>query len=419
MDKLVIVMASDKNFVVPTKVAIYSMVMSTPDVFFDIHILCNDKLDVVSRGEFNKLAKELLRVKIYYEEIDDSQILGARTMGTISLASYYRLYIPQFVSESKCLYIDGDVVINTDLREVYNTDLTGYYVAGVRDCGVQIGLKESWEWMPKIDVPDFHKYINAGFLLFNLDKIRKDNIQEKFVQAIGNGYRYMDQDILNMYCYGKILTLPIRYNLFSDYYEHLDKMIGTDYSTEELTNIEKGLLVHYAGVFKPWYCRRLKANQLWWNIAEKILTSEELEKNKKNAEEFERISDWSTVWNRIKEEKEIVIFGYAEGGRRLESLLVDSNPGFEIVFADNDSKKQGETYHGKQILSAEDAVDKYKNAYWIISSQLAYVTIKKQLLELGIREEKIGRFIYKNELYYTNLSEENLKYEMELLKISL
>lgn len=418
MDKLVIVMTSDKNYVAPTKVAIYSMVMSTPDTFFDIHILCNKNLDANSRENFLKLEKQLGRIKMFYDEIDDSEILAARRLGNISLASYYRLYIGSILKESRCLFIDGDVVVNTDLREVYHTDLTGYYIAGVRDCVVQARMYDSWEWMPKIDLPDYHEYINAGFILFNLEKIREDELEEKFIQAIGDGYRYMDQDILNKYCYGKILNLPIRYNLFSDYYEHIDKMVGTDYSEKELEDIEKGLLIHYPGVFKPWYCRRLKANQLWWDIAENILSNDELEKYRKSAEEFELLSDWSTVWNNIKEEKEIVIFGYSEGGRKLEDLLESSNRDFDILFADNDKKKQGCTYHDKKVFSAKDAIEKYKNAYWIISSQLAYIPIKKQLLELGISEEKICRFIYKNDIYYTNLDEESLKYEMEILRIN-
>ena len=416
MEKLVIVMTSDKNYVSPTKVAIYSMVKSTPDVFFDIHILCNDRLDSDSRTEFNKLADDLQRVEMFYEEIDDSQIAEAKTLGGISIASYYRLYISRFIKESKCLFIDGDVVINADLREVYRTDLTGYYMAGVRDCGVQARKKEGWEWMPKIDAPDYSEYINAGFILFNLDKIREDNLEEKFVGAIKDGYRYMDQDILNKFCYGKIKNLPLRYNLFSEFYGRIDKMGETDYTKEEMIDSENWGMIHYPGVFKPWFCRRLKANQIWWKIAREVLMESELEKYERSALEFERVGDWTSIWGKIKNEKEIVIFGYSEGGRKLLDILERSGKNFEIVFADNDEKKHGHALDGRAVLSAQDAVEDHKEAYWIISSQLAHVAIKKQLMELGISEDRITRYVYKNDAYYEGLDEENYKYEMEILR---
>lgn len=416
MKKLVIVMTSDKNYVAPTKVAIYSMVQSTKDVFFDIHILCNDRLDAESRTEFDSLAKQLQRVKIVYEVIDDSQIAEAKTLGGISIASYYRLYISRFVKESKCLFIDGDVVINSDLKEIYDADLTGYYMAGVRDCGVQARMRDGWEWIPKIDVPDLKEYINAGFILFNLDKIREDNLEEEFIGAIQDGYRYMDQDILNKFCYGKIKNLPLRYNLFSEYYDRIDEMGVTDYTEEELVGVENWAMIHYPGVFKPWYCRRLKANQLWWSVAKKVLNSSELDKYVRSAEEYERVGDWTTIWEKIKYEKEIVIFGYSEGGRKLQELLENYPNRFEIAFADNDERKHGYTVDGKEILAARRAVEWHKKAYWIISSQLSHVVIKKQLIELGVDEDRIIRYIYKNDAYYEGLDEMSYKYEMEILR---
>lgn len=416
MEKMVIVMTSDNNYVVPTKVAIYSMLKSTPDVFFEIHILCNERLDADSRAEFERLAGQLHRMKIYYEEIDDSQIEEAKTLGNISIASYYRLYISRFIKESMCLFIDGDVVINTDLREVYKTDLAGYYIAGVRDCGVQARMNDGWEWIPKIDVPDLHEYINAGFILFNLDKIREDNLEEKFIGAIQDGYRYMDQDIINKFCYGKIKNLPLRYNLFSEYYGRIDKMGKTDYTEEELLDVEKRGVIHYPGVFKPWFCRRLKANQIWWNVAREILNDAELERYEKSAEEFEKVGDWTSIWEKIKNEKKIVIFGYSEGGKKLLDILEHSKNDFEIVFVDNDEKKHGYGVCGKKILSAKSAVEKYKEAFWIISSQLAHVVIKKQLIELGVDENRVVRYVYKNDAYYEGLDDKSYEYEMRILR---
>lgn len=416
MEKMVIAMTTDNNYIIPTKVAIYSMWKSTPAIYFEIHILCNDKLDNKNREKLVQLADRLNRMSIVFDEVKDKVLDGANTLGHIPVASYYRLFICRFFDSDRCLFIDGDMLINANLSDLYNINMEGYYIAGVRDCAVQSKNTAFANHEIELGIPDMHQYVNAGFMLFNLKKIREDNLDNLFVDAISNGYRYMDQDIINKFCYGKIKHLPLRYNLFGEFYGRLEKLNGTDFSKEEIEGAVNWAVLHYPGGYKPWICSRLKANQIWWMVAIEALSKKEYATCCKLVKEYERVSDWSYIYDKVNGYTNVVIFGYSQIGCELENRLRKTMPKISIVFADNDPNKQGLIHEGNEVLSAKEAVRECALSCWLISSQVAHSSIKQQLLELGIKKEQIVRYIYKTDAYYEGLDEENYKYEMKILE---
>ncbi len=416
MEKLVIVMTTDENYIVPTKVAIFSMLNSTPDVWFEIHILCDRNLDADGRSELCALADKLKRVKLVFDEVQDTDLNDAKTLGHIPIASYYRLYIAKMINEDRCLFLDGDIIVNADLREIYWTDLNGYYVAGVRDCAVQSKNLAFANHELELNIPNMCQYVNAGVMLFNLELIRKDCLDQQFICAIKNGYKYMDQDILNKYCYDRIKHFPLRFNLFAEFYDRLDKMGECDYSQEELQKVEQWGILHYPGSFKPWVCSRLKANQIWWKMARNVLSEDEYLKWWSGAKEQERLSDWTYILENVDTDRKVVIFGFSEVGFKVEAQLRDSVPEIAVEFADNDIKKQGLLHEGKTVLSAEEAVAYNQTSLWIIISHVAHDAIRKQLRHLGIESDKIIRYIYKPDAYYEGLDDANYEYEMRILR---
>ena len=95
-------------------------------------------------------------------------------------------------------------------------------------------------------------------MIFNLNKIREDELDIKMIDAIDAGYKYMDQDIINKLCYGKIKILPLRYDFFTEYYGGLSRQKLSGYSLEELDAAEqKTAVYHFVGIFKPWVCTRM------------------------------------------------------------------------------------------------------------------------------------------------------------------
>lgn len=104
--------------------------------------------------------------------------------------------IPQI--PDKILYLDIDMMIAKDISELYNTDISEYEYAAVRE-----------KYGSKIIRPD---YINAGMLLLNMKKIKETKLLEKARNLIKKRkLPFADQDAI-FWSTSKKLLLPRKYN---------------------------------------------------------------------------------------------------------------------------------------------------------------------------------------------------------------
>lgn len=413
MDKINIAMTTDENYILPTKVTISSILDAAErKVPYRFHILCSRKLDEGSRQKLIELERTYDFLNIIFHEIDGDELEHAVTTAHIPVASYYRLYMGRVIDEDRCLFVDGDMIIKEDLSTVYGMELEGCYAAGVRDMGVQSRIEEFSEYADYLGIDSMNEYVNAGFMLFDLKKIRDDGLEEAFVSAMSHGYKYMDQDIINKYCHGKIKLLPLRYDYFTEYDGSAE--CCQRYTDQELDGIDQLAVLHYTGFFKPWLCTRLRINRYWWNQAKKILKDEEYQKVLEQAHEFERKSDWSYIVSRAEKEKALVIFGFSEIGRNAADRLQTSGYSKIAAFADNNPDKHGMGYAGVSVLSAEDACFQFPNALWVISSQNGFSAIGRQLEALGVKKDRIIRYIFKDQTYYNRLDDTYREYELQM-----
>ena len=98
----------------------------------------------------------------------------------------------------KILYLDIDMMAADDIKKLYDVDVTDYEYAAVRE---KYGCIFIW--------PD---YINAGMLLFNMNKIRETKLLEKARDLIKNKRMlFADQDAIYRSTTKKLL-LPRIYN---------------------------------------------------------------------------------------------------------------------------------------------------------------------------------------------------------------
>lgn len=119
-----------------------------------------------------------------------------------------RLFFPKEIEEEKILYIDVDALVISDISELWNINLDNMYVAGTIDTNT---MKKGGLYLKYIDSND--PYINAGVLLMNLDLIRKDGIDNVFLDKLNNErYLYSDQDIINSSCKNHIHIFDPEFN---------------------------------------------------------------------------------------------------------------------------------------------------------------------------------------------------------------
>ena len=171
-------------------------------------------------------------------------------------ASYYtdfccgKMVLPEIVEEEKVLYLDTDTIVVKDISSIWDYDISDVYVAGVKDWGI-----EERGNIEELGING--KYINSGVILYNLKKIRNNNIQKKWFDFI-NKYDliFPDQDAINYVCTNKELYLPSMYNICDDV-------------TLDIENKKLAKIYHYAGIKEDWVVN-LRYAEEWYNVEEEF-----------------------------------------------------------------------------------------------------------------------------------------------------
>ena len=169
--------------------------------------------------------------------------------GAWPVAMWYRLMLPKLLPNNihRIIYADIDMVFFNDLIDVYELEMGDNVIAAVPT--------------------RTNKYINSGFLLMDIDKIRKEKIYDEWVKSSReHQYKNPDQDVLNYTLIGRILFLPLKYNFQLSHGSRIFKI----YSKLELDELEHNLVcLHYSDYMKPWAKKgeRPVFSEYWWKIA--------------------------------------------------------------------------------------------------------------------------------------------------------
>ena len=187
----------------------------------------------------------------------------------ISITTFYRLLAADLLPQEydKCIYLDVDLCICKDLSELYNIDIKDNYIAGVVSPTYYFNEEQHCK---RLNLPSMKKYVNAGMMIMNLKQIRNDNITQKFQELAKRNYDSQDQDVINVACYGKILTLPPKYNAMVLSLKGNNPLLRDLYTEQEIYEANNSpTIIHYANKFKPWNSIGVYKEKFWWNIAKK------------------------------------------------------------------------------------------------------------------------------------------------------
>ena len=212
-----------------------------------------------------------------------------------SHATYYRIISPIIFDIDRVIYLDGDTFIFKDLNEMYNLNFNDNYVLGILDFfsgGVDyLGIKSE-------------KYINAGVIMLNLEKIRNDNKIYNLINEIKNktALRGQDQSLINYVFYPKIGILPYKYVIFN----HLDEsdakfymnILRTQINLTELVNAINDPTIVHTSICWPKVWSKDTRMQSWFSACK--------QRNNCSCEKFHNL--WYYYANKTKYYKEILKF---------------------------------------------------------------------------------------------------------------
>ena len=256
--------SADENYFMPLYVAIYSLLLNKhKDDFYCVYIL--------DGGIKNKNKKRLCKLKnkfefnLFFVDINNTRFkdMPCPKNTHFTIATYYRFLLSSiFAKYGKIIYLDCDLIVKNSLFDLYNTDVSDYYFAAVKD----IFCKENALRL------SLNKYVNAGVLLVNLDKWRRDKIENKLFEYVSNFKEkilWVDQDVLNSVLQNGILYISEKWNLQSTVLAY------PDYKEKFYNGAEKSaIVIHYITNDKPWMYGSLQPfRQQWLDVCKKTCYS--------------------------------------------------------------------------------------------------------------------------------------------------
>lgn len=267
-NEIPLVIAFTENYFIPACVCLSSIFKHTSESN-RFHVIClvKENLSSDKQKEFAKISQE--RARFTYLNLK-GKIKDIYIDERYTEAASYRLLLPDLLVEyEKALYIDCDVVVRSDIASLYReTDVSNYYLAGVFEATLDFQEK----YLRQIGVTP-GEYINSGFLLMNLRKMREDNMVSQFLQASKVSYlQFPDQDVINMLCKNRILGLPPMYNSIRTYFlPQYKNCFLKYYSDMDWDDVDKYGTVHYTGG-KPWDSYTVKFD-VWWDYFSRLPAS--------------------------------------------------------------------------------------------------------------------------------------------------
>ncbi len=277
------------------------------------HIL-TDKLEALTLSKLEQLEKdlnEIFPVKIKYHTLSTEEFHGLPTWRK-SYIPYLRLKISEVLEHSieKVLYLDGDIIVNCDIRELFSLDMKDKAVAALLESEEEKKFASIYDGKTYI-----HKrnYFNSGVMLINFKKWNSLDVK---VRSIAFLKQYLvsnpDQDALN-YCIDEFIPLSCSWN--NPCYEFMlnknDKentAYDSDTWIEHICETKEIKIIHYVARKKPWLSTGFKFFNYeaqffhvsyyiyWWHFAkqttafkEELLALQETSIYKKNTTKENRL----------------------------------------------------------------------------------------------------------------------------------
>ena len=234
----------DDNYLIPACVMLESLLRKNKDTHFVAHTFSDD----LSEKSIEKLRNTIesggaeLTLHVLPEHAKEL-IQNAPTLKHISIATYYRLFLPYVIDESvrKVLYLDCDILVRRSVKELFKKTDPGIVIIGAADINEE-------DHANRIGVDT---YVNTGVLTMDMVGIRKlytmESMAEEISRIISQPIKIImgDQDIINLLFAGHIQKVSNIYNF--------QRLIHKAYCLKNPSLVNKTAIAHFITGDKPWH----------------------------------------------------------------------------------------------------------------------------------------------------------------------
>ena len=255
MDKINIVLATDKNYAQHAAVTITSILCNTTQQSNIQFYIIDDNIDDDNKTKLQDTVKQF-NSNILFVKIPENSLNQVFVSGGITRAAYFRLVIPNILPKTvnKVIYLDCDLIVLDDIVNLWNLDMCQKPVAATEDFGILSSTSKCREKEINLNWKKEYSYFNSGVLLIDVMLWRKNNYASQLIELVQiHKFRHHDQDALNYLFMNNWTSLPLCWNVIPPVFNMnlsiIKNKIMRQNALKALNNIS---IIHYAGGYKPW-----------------------------------------------------------------------------------------------------------------------------------------------------------------------
>ena len=248
-----IALCHDKHYAPYAATVIASVMENNKGEDIVFHLICDDIPADTQRILNEWITSHHCKIRFYTINADNFMGFPFEENARLHYGAYYRLFLGEVLKDiDRVLYLDCDLIVNGSLRELWETDIEDYALAGVRD-----RVNDYIHVFNRLRYPMIDGYFNSGVLLINLKKWREDCFFEKaqlLAKQMPLALKNHDQDIINAIYHGQIKMLDFKYNLL-EYYLYVEEWLDMDrkYYPDIIKACHEPVIVHFCMPIKPWH----------------------------------------------------------------------------------------------------------------------------------------------------------------------
>lgn len=206
------------------------------------------------------------------------------TVGHLNHCTYLRLLMPHILPQSlqKVIYLDADLLVRRDVSQLWDQPLDDRpalaaveVAAPFVDCATAIGEWERYQFVAErnpvknfrqLGIPGERKFFNAGVLVVNLDRWRRECIPQQAMICLKQHREFVlwcDEYALNVVMSGRWGELDARWNQGAAFYSYPCWQESPFDKTTFHQIKHDPWVIHFTWIKKPWLpgCRHPFQNE--------------------------------------------------------------------------------------------------------------------------------------------------------------
>ena len=225
------------------------------DYFYDIYILHAGNLKKSLKMHLEDLTRNEMRVTCVNIE---KELLQDASRSSNELFLTHLFFLPNMFSYEKVLYLKPQVIVQKDISELFNLDISDHILAG---CLVHGDINYAEKTLGLV----YENFINTDVLFINLGLWKKGDYTQKCLDTFlvpPLPYRVPVRDIINTVFQDYIYILDEKYN--GQY-----RLISEEKYSEENCYLPEFYVVINYDSQKPWIEPEEEWMEIWWDYAKK------------------------------------------------------------------------------------------------------------------------------------------------------